>query len=416
MSVLIILIYFIFFCIGFRVYELPKKVGMSFSLLSFLFGLKVLFGIINLYFHNSEYISNDAHYYYVGAMEQLSDFSNRPSYYLNDWFFNWGDIGSHLNFLNKDNAVYWSDVGRLLHTRFMVLCTILSFGHEYVNVIFYNLFFFLGFLALYKTFLYFKPNQKWVFLTIIFFIPSIAFWCSGIHKDGFILSLIGFVSWSIIRFITVRNFKTISTLILCLLFLLAIRYFYFLIFLPLFILFLLVREKKKSVIYYSVLTAIGVCAFLFSGKLSPRFDLMRLVVNKQKEFVSSKGYSDLRTPMLEKTPASFMRNLPTAIKHIFIEPIPQLGNKIKYDFAAVDSILVLLLLMLALYKLKRKFFSNAYYIFILFYSVLCLTFIGYTIPNLGALVRYESPFMCLLLLTLFAMGDFKINQKELALK
>ena len=414
MSVLIIVIYFIFFCFGFRIYDLPKKVGLSFNLVCFLFAVKVLFGCINLYFHNSEYISNDAHFYYVGAMEQLSDFSNKPMFYLHDWFLNWGDIGSHLNFLNKDNAVYWSDVGRLIHSRFMILCTVLSFGHEYANVIFYNLFFFIGFLGLYKSFFFFKPNQKWVFLIIIFFIPSITFWCSGIHKDGFVLSLIGFVSWSLIRVAHLPNWRNIGTLILLLFFLLAIRYFYFLIFLPFFVLYWFVRKLHRPLVHYISLMAIGVCIFLFIGKIWPSMNLMKLVVNKQQEFVKVKGYSDMETPLLIAKPSSFISNFPTALRHIFIEPIPQIQKNVKYGLTAFDSLLVLLLILFALYKLKKKFFSNAYYLLMLFYSLLCLTFIGFSIPNLGALVRYESPFICLLLLGLFAMGDFSL--KKLSLK
>ncbi len=411
MSVLILIIYFIFFCVGFYLYDVPKKVGLSFNLICSLFAFKILLGCVNLYFHNSEYIFNDAHFYYVGAIEQLSDFTNRPAYYLNDWFLNWGEIGSHLNFLRKDNAVYWSDIGMLIHARFMILCTVLSFGHEYVNVVFYNLFFFIGLLGLYKTFLYFKPNQKWVFLIIIFLMPSIVFWCSGIHKDGFILSLIGLVSWAMICVLERPNWKTISSLIVALFFLLAIRYFYFLIFLPLFILYYFTRKYKRALVYFVGVTVFSIGIFLFVGRLSPKYNLMRLVVNKQEEFISTKGYSDLETPVLTPTASSFIRNFPTALDHIFIEPIPQASKNLKYAITALDSILILFLLLFALYHTKRRYINNPYYLLILFYSLLCLVFIGYTIPNLGALVRYESPFMCLLLLCLFSMGDFTLRRK-----
>lgn len=394
----------------FQLYGLHKKVNLSLGLLIFLFGSKVLFGCINLYFHNAEYISNDAHYYYTGAMEMLHDFPNRPGYYIYDWFFNWGDIHNHLNFLNKENATYWSDIGRLLHTRFMIMSTALSFGNEYVNVLFYNTFFFVGLLALYKTFVYFKPNQKWIFLVIIFFIPSVAFWCSGIHKDGFILSLIGFVSWSVVRVYQSRNWKNILLLLCSLFFLLAFRYFYFIIFLPFFILALITRNKRRPVVYFLILSIMGVLAFFFLGELSSKFNLMSIVVNRQQEFVMSKGYSDMRTPVLESTPVSFVSNFPTALEHIFIRPLPKLGQKIKYDLAAFDGLIVLLLLLWAIIRVRRANFSNSYFMLLLFYSSFCLFFIGYTIPNLGALVRYESPFICILLLTLFALGDFNIKK------
>ncbi len=411
MEVVLIIIYFILICWGFKAIRLDKKVDLSFQTLVILFGIKVLCGCLNLYFHNSEYLTNDAHTYFTSAVTMLNDFPNQPAYYLKDWFFNWGDIFSHLNFLDSANATYWSDIGRLIHQRFMVLSTVLSFRHEYVNVVFYNLFFFIGLLGLYKTFLHFKPKQKNIFIALIFILPSVAFWCSGIHKDGFILSAFGMVSWYTIKVFQSRNWKNVLLLIFLLFLLLALRYFYFLIFLPLFIVHLVVRNKSKPYLYYTALVGVGVMFFLFSNQLSPKLDFMKMVVNRQQEFLRGKGYSDLKTPVLENNAVSFIKNIPTALEHIFIEPIPSWRASNKYGVTAFDSGVVLILLLVAFIKIKRKYLSNSFTWVVLFYSLLCLLFIGYTIPNLGALVRYESPFICLLLLALFSFGNAILFEK-----
>ena len=414
MSALLILIfYFAFFCWGFHIYDLPKKLGLSLRVVILLFGVKVIFGCLNLYFHNSEYIATDAHNYYTQVLEMLTDFPSRPVYYLNDWIFNWSEISTHLNILDKSNAIYWSDIGRLFHQRFLIVTTILSFGHEYVNIVFYNVFFFIGLLGLYKTFIYFKPDQKWIFILIIFFIPSITFWCSAINKDGFVLSLIGYVSWATLSFIKTKTWRNTLLLIFLLFLLLVVRYFYFLIFFPLFLLFFLVRKNRRPFYSFLGIVLIGICGFLFINQLIPGLDLMQLVVKRQQEFLQAKGYSDLMTPELENNAMSFISSFPIAISHIFIEPIQNMGNKLKYDLAAFDSILILVLIFIALIKLKRKNFSIAFLWVLLFYSVICLIFIGYTIPNLGAIVRYESPFICLLLLSLFALGNFEFKRIKL---
>ncbi len=397
----------------FRAVNLPAKTNLSLALLAVLFAVKVGIGCLNLYFHYSEYISNDAHMYFSSAMTMLADFKKQPSFYLYDWFLNWGDIGSHLNFLDRSNSVYWSDVGRLMHQRYMILCTVLSFGHEYVNVLFYNLFFFIGSLALFKTFLFFKSDQKWLFLILIFLVPSVAFWCSGIHKDGFVLSLIGLVSWSCISFFKNKTFKNGLLLVVLLFLMLAFRYFYFLVFLPFFVLYLLTKGKPRVGLYFTALSLVGILSFFYLGTLSHNLDVKRIVVNRQQEFLQSKGYSDLGLPTLENSVSSFVENFPVALKHIFLEPIPRMGSKMKYDLAALDSILVLGLFLIGLFYIKRKFCNNGYLWLLLFYSIFILIFIGYTIPNLGALVRYESPFICLLLLTVFAMGNATVKKLPL---
>ncbi len=414
MTLLLLIFYFIFFCAGFRIYNLPQRVGLPFGLICFLFGFKILFGIINLYFHNSEYLNNDAHFMYVQAMLMLDDFAQQPMAMLGEWLFNWGDIHEHFNFFKKGNAVYWSDIGRLMHQRFMVLCAVLSFGCEYVTVLFYNMLYFIGLLALYKSFTHFRPNQKWLFIILIFFIPSVAFWTSGIHKDGLILSLVGMVSWASIKLMDKKHWKNFILLGVLLIFLFGVRYFYFLVFLPFYITFWLTRKNKKPFIAYAVVAFLGIVCFLFSGYINKKTNFLSLVVNKQQEFLSAKGYSDMATPLLDETPRSFMRNFPVAMQHIFIEPIPQIGYQLKYDITAIDALLVLIALLIAIWRLKRKYLQNSFFYLLFFYSIFCLAFIGYTIPNLGALVRYESPFICLQLLCLFAMGDASL--KKLPLK
>lgn len=410
MELLILAIYFSFFALGFRIYELPKRVGLSFGLIVFLFATRILFGCINLYFHNAEYLSNDAHHYYIEANILLADFPNKPWFYIKDWLFNWGDISNHLNFFNKNNAVYWSDVGRHLHLRYMIVCNIFTFGHEYANVIFYNIFFFIGQLALYKSFVYHKPNQKWLVLLIIFFIPSVALWCSGIHKDGFILALVGMVLWSSIKVQNSKKWQNYLLLFATLLLLLAMRYFYFLVFIPFYVLYWLTQKSSKALAAFIGMSLFIVLLFLLSGTVSSRYNALGLVVNKQQQFLMKKGYSDMQTPILENSPQSFIQNLPTALNHIFIEPLPHFGKLLKYDITALDSLIVLFLIVLALVGIRKKHTSSSYLLLLLFYSIFCLTFIGYTIPNLGALVRYESPFICLLLLSMFGLGDWSIKK------
>jgi len=177
--------------------------------------------------------------------------------------------------------------------------------------------------------------------------------------------------------------------------------------------YLFAKNHKKNLLYFVGIALLGGAVFLLSGHLFSNFDLMQLVVNRQQEFMNSKGYSDLQTPLLEPNVMSFIKNLPTALEHVFIEPIPQLGRKIKYDLTAFDSFIVIVLLSFGIFKLRREYWNNAYYNLILFYSVCCLLFIGYTIPNLGALVRYESPFICLLLVSIYSLGNFSLGKLSL---
>ncbi len=384
---------------------------LSYAVISSLFLFKVLCGCLNLYFHNSEYLYNDSHTLYQEGMIYLNDFHNKPLDYLKTWLFDWGGISDHLNFIDKHNALYWSDFGKLMHTRFMVLCNILSFGHEYVNIIFYNVIYFLGQLAFLKTLLHFRPKKKWLFVSVLFFLPGIAFWCSGIHKDGFILAAFGIVSWLTLKVLIKGDWKNILALVITLFLMLGIRYFYFLCFIPAYLAWVIFYKNKRVAYFILLVYGAGTLIFLFSHAISPRFNLKQIVVNKQEQFFKSKGYSDLQTPVLEATNTSLLNNTPAALEHIFIEPIPQLGKHLKYAAAAFDSLLVLLMLLIALLFLRKKYFKNGYFILMIFFSISVLLFIGYTVPNLGAIVRYKAPFLAILLCGMISVSDIPLLKR-----
>lgn len=412
MEIIIFIIYLLYFLYAFKLYGLDKRIDLSLSLLSLLFLFKVLCGCLNLYFHNSEYLYNDSHTLYHESMVYLNDFHNKPTEYLSYWLFNWGGPLEHINFIDKSNSIYWSDVGKLMHTRFMILCNILSFGHEYVNIIFYNVIYFLGQIAFLKTLLHFQPDKKWLYIIILFFLPGIAFWNSGIHKDGFILAAFGGVSWLTLNVLRKGGWKNILFLAIALFLMFGIRYFYFFCFIPAYLAWVLLYKNKRVSFIIILLYSVGLLLFLFSDRISPSFNLKKIVVHKQEQFFENKGYSDVQTPMLETTNSSFFKNAPTAIEHVFVEPIPQFNKNTKYTVTAIDSLLVLLLFSISFVFVRKKYFKNGYYVFMLLFSLSVLLFIGYTVPNLGAIVRYKSPFMAILLCALISLSELPILQRR----
>lgn len=405
MTFFISIFYIFFFLWGFWIYDVHKKAGITFSLLCILFLSKVLFGILNLYFHNSEYIGNDAHNFYKEAIFYLKDFDKNASFYFKDWLFNWGAPWNKSNFLNPSYYTTWSDIGRLMHFRLMVLCNIFTLGNEYANVVIFNVVYFIGSLALLKSFSFFQRQRKNIFILFIFFIPSITFWCSGIHKDGLMLSFFGLVLWRNIQYFENKNLKNLLLLILSLFLLFCIRYFYFLIFFPFYIIYLIFRNKKYLSTILITSSFVFVLAFFAFGNSS--LNTFNFIKEKQTSFFKQRGYSDVSTPKLENNTQSYLNNIPIALKHIFIEPINQFGKKIKYDITALDNLLILFLYFYALFLIYKNKKFHGIPIMIILFSMACLFFIGLTVPNLGTIVRYKSPFILLILCSLFSLSSGK---------
>jgi hypothetical protein len=258
---------------------------------------------------------------------------------------------------------------------------------------------------LYKTLYLNAPHKKYLFLAVVFLIPSVVFWCSGIHKDGIILSCIGFISYFIYQFLATKNsFQLIlGILFLCLLFI--TRYFYLLcIFLPI-MLWIFTNKSKYKLTIFSITYLFAFIILFNINTLFPAIKPLELISNKQKDFINLIGYSDMETPLLETNFMSYVKNFPTALNHIFLKPSFHYNEYFKYKISALDSWFVFSLIVLFSIFIKRKNLNNGFFLFLLFFGATVYLFIGYTIPNAGALVRYKSEFTVVLLSALVGLSE-----------
>ncbi len=358
-----------------------------------LFVLKVLAGCCNLYFHYQNIVNNDIYFYYLQSMQELNEATVHPGVFLRNWLFNWGDFAGGYNLFGTGAMPYWSDIGVLLHTKFMTLANILSFGHLYTNIIFYNLIYFTGMYCLYRVFYQIQPHKKLLLLAGIFFIPSVLFWCSGIHKDGWVIASIGVILFSTQQLLNRYRLRYLLTLLFSFLILFVIRYFVFLVFVPFYVFWLFsVRFHPKPLFILGLMLT----GFFLLWGLSiwvPSFDLWGMVVAKQQEYFKLKGYSDMQTPVLTNHWRSFLQNLPVSLDHVFLQPHIHPGMALKYVIASLDALLICLISLFALVFFQRPAQEQAMFVYsFLAFSLFMYLFIGFTIPNCGALVRYKSVF------------------------
>lgn len=405
MQIALFILYFLLFSAIFHAFKLNKNTGLPSILLIIIFGVKVVASSVNLYFHNNILSHSDVSFFHWQSIGELQTFKTNPKAFLNEWLFNWGEAEGRLNFFKRENNPFWSNLGSLFHGKFMVLSNILSFGHIYVNVIFYNVFFFWGQLLLYKTFYQLQPQKKWLYLVSIFFIPSVLFWCSGIHKDGWILTAIGFICYFGLKY---KNTFSIQALLivlinLCLLFI--IRYFYFLCFLPPLFLWIFSKYTHQKMRFFLLSYVLFFTLFFTLQYIFPSLDPMQIVANKQSDFLTLSGFTDIYLPKLENSFWSYIQCLPYALYHILLLPNFSIHDPIRYQIAALDSYLIFITILVAFRFIKKTHLNTSYYLFLLFFSISIYLFIGFTIPNEGALVRYKSEFTALLIPTLIALSE-----------
>ncbi|HEY6062996.1 MAG TPA: hypothetical protein VIV35_05275, partial [Chitinophagaceae bacterium] len=167
------------------------------------------------------------------------------------------------------------------------------------------------------------------------------------------------------------------------------------------------RWPKYGLAIFGSLYLVFVILFFTARYINPRFDFPQAVVNKQQEFINLKGGSSIPISQLKPDAISFLINTPQAITLSSIRPYPSDVKHLLSLAAAVEVIALLLMFALFLIWPKNGLRSKNLIYFCIFFSVSVLLAIGFSVNNLGAIVRYRSIILPLLVIPMAALIDWR---------
>jgi len=398
---LLFVVYLIFFAWLITKTRFFTASGLSKSQLIIIFLLKVIAGIfygwMGLYYGDLAQMYDTWSYHRNGIMEyQL--LGTNPHEYFTNLFHNPYQDGIQ-NFFGSTES-YWNDLKGNVFIKILSIFDIFSFGHYYVNVIFYSFLTLFGPVAICRVMNDVFPGRKLIVLLSIFLVPSFFYWTSGIYKEGLIFVAISLVVYHIYFGNKEKKFgiKRIAGILLGIVLLLLLRNFLVIIIIPAMLAWLLSNKWPK----YTLPSFIGV--YLFFGILfftlryiDPRLDFPQAVVDKQKAFIQMVGNSSIPIKELRPNVISFIKNIPQAITLSAIRPYPSDIKHLLSLFAACEINLLLLLFVISLIWRKKSSGQHKGIIyFFLFFSFTLLLSIGFSVNNLGAIVRYRSIILPLL--------------------
>ncbi len=258
---------------------------------------------------------------------------------------------------------------------------------------------------------------KWIVVVSTMFIPTVAFWCSGISKDTFVLGSFYYVFSYLFPVFFMRKRITFNQLI-------GLAFFSFILFhtrsfmliaiaLPL-LSALLVRWGKiisDNLILINVyrLVIAGVILLSLSiysqGSLGPGLvdnnEILNEVVVIQKDFAQNKLYTGYRYDLgIEDYSAwGLLKATPIAIITAFFRPFLWEANSAFLIISGLESTL-LIILALKFFFFSGKFTNHISYIhkqeFLVFAILFALVFgffVGFTSGLFNVLVRFKAPIL-----------------------
>lgn len=380
----------------FKTFSLPPR------LIAWIFIFKVLTGTAYGLLHFYLYAGGDTFAYFNDGLIAQSSLPGSPAVFLK--------LALGINIPPPSPEIlpyarsmgYWNNMSSYCIVRFHALAGLLTFGHYYGNMVIYNFLTLIGFLYLFRFARAFMAEKKTTTLATLFFFPAVAFWSSGVHKDGVSIAALGILLYftaTFFQFIPSGKTKpplwhSIAGMAAGIILLLAVRnYLLMLVFPPLAALTWTLKSKDSRLLKFIACFVIFYVIVFSIGSLFPDYNLVAKMTEEQNEFSRLiLGRSELMLPAIDSSLPKLFRVFPIALKNCLFEPLPwHLSSPIQI-IPLIDNLAVLLLAVLTFCFWKRNDPARqSFFLFSIFFALSVFIFTGSIVPNAGALVRYKMP-------------------------
>ncbi len=407
-----------------KFFELP---GLSKRNLSFIFVLKIFFGLLlwAIYtFYYTDRSTADIYKYFDDSKILFDILKTHPSHFfrillgISNTSPEFDTYYSQMHYWARkiDSSIY-NDSHTII--RFNTLVRFFSFGYYNVHTVFICFLSLVGLTAIYKTFIPFLQDKKRELVFIVFLLPSVLFWGSGVLKEGLIFFALG-----LLIYYTTRLFS-IKSIIICVSVSLLLAFSKFYVWLAIFpgLLFILWINKTsnsklflKFIFITVVLAVVGLNIDRFTDIQNPlvtlsqkQIEFNQLAVgnltNAYHQAIPVAG-SIIYIRPLDPSLASVIKNSPQAFLNTVFRPYLWEVKSPMMLMAAAENIVFIVFIILCLVFIKPlSTIRWEYVLFCLSFVVIQFLIIGETTPVLGAIARYKVPALPFLLIAFLFLAD-----------
>lgn len=397
-EIIVPIAYFLFFILLIGNTRYFKSTSISKNSLFLAFSLKVFCAVLYGYlFSNGFLTGEDTFLYFQNGNVVYNALNLEPLTYLelslgpNDF----KPIPQHL-LGYTDNMHFWFDSSNYFLVRINALIRPFSFGIYNVHAI---IFAFISFVGIYNLYLFFETRMynKINLQFILFGVPSIVFWSSGVHKEAITFFGLGLILYNLDNLFLKRSlWCSILMLVIGLVFLGYVRFYLLVILLPLIIaLFIIITRKLtvSSITVFIFVTGLFVLILIITDIISPEINLIDELFIRRNYFLRTIP-GNMTFPVLANVPSSFSEYVTLIVESIInpiFRPFPSECKSFLPVVACIETWIYLGVVSYLFFSLKLNALSrNPYAIFSILFGLSTLFLIGLIVNNSGAIVRYRS--------------------------
>jgi len=387
--------------------EKPEYAYFTKGLMIRVFGAMAL-GFVYFFYYSGGDTSN---YFQTSSAYAKLFFKDQPDFWIG-WL---GDAKEHYFIFDDDTGypIYKpKDEHSFFVVRLLIPIVTLGFHSYFTSAVLVATITYGGLWKLYQTFLQEFPNLKKEFAIACLFIPSCVFWGSGLMKDSFTLSAVGWFTYAFYRFFIKKQRKLSYCLYLFIssFIILAIKPYIFFALLPGSILWLsnnVVKKINHGIIRFLVgpilLSFGGITGYLALVNMGDNLGQYKVDIVLDKAVVTQQDMKNEHYHGNSYDIGDFDASLggvisvaPMAVfSGIFRPSILDVKNIVML-ISSLENTYLLILTIFLLVKLKVfGFFSlikkNPMLLFCMLFSLFFAFSVGLTCANFGSLVRLRIP-------------------------
>jgi hypothetical protein len=415
----------IFLVLCFYIKHLNKdKLHYRYFIWNFLF--KLTFSIIFSFYYIFVIRGGDTIAFWDTSIRLTNLFYETPKYY----FLEWGQYRDQLDYINYFTLKTGYPPGWIQReaegyyvSKLISIVNIVSLNSYLANTVIFSFLSSISSFKLYDFIVSFGIHNYRKLALYFLFIPSLAFWCSGVSKDTIIMICLFTAIPILFNIFSKRkkiNIFNIFLILLLIYILFNIRSFMILCLIGPFILALVVRlinHYIKNVFIKRVLsiliisTGIGVSLSFFGTGAAEKYLKQAEII--QKDFQNNSTYTGKKYDLgiVEFTPLGIIRTLPIAVITGIYRPFLWEALSPALILNAFESLLLIYLSLLFLFYKRneriKRIRSNEILIYAVFFVLIMAFMTGFTSIIFGVLVRLRAPLLpfFIMILTVLPASD-----------
>ena len=423
MSLLIFLIHLILLICAINFLKYFRQSGLSAFELNLFFLLKLFFGFLLIYVYARFYPQRNLSDVFKYFDDANVIYNNAQIHHLNLWHLVSGigfDRHTEQSAVLLSNTHHFDKKGggfleanHLVLIRLNLILCFMSQGNIFIHSLWFSFLSFTGFVGVFYFLKRWFTENIWAFKGILFIIPSVLFWSSGLLKEALLFFSIGLTLYAFSRLYFLNIWAYFLLFLIALSVGWILKPFVCIALIVSLLFFVLYRYSK---LYFTATLIVFIILFFFQANT-----LSEKIFNKRLEFIEVgkqvKSGSLMDTQIYaDKSFAHLLAITPRSMYNVLFEPIGfSYFDAMNFPFVVEHFLLILMLVLLIRYA-DFRLVDKSILVFLFIFSIFQLLIIGWSVPIIGAFLRYKvtaMPFLFSIILLFFNLNKFKYDIKTL---